>query len=141
MRGLPGSGKSTKAESLAGTRVSADMFFMEDGEYKFDRTKLGQAHAWCQASAEGRLKAGVYPVIVDNTNLSQSELMVYAKIAKSAGAAFEVAYSPAPWAMDVDECTKRNTHGVPRESIERMLSRFWRPGETITLEEILDTPP
>ena len=39
MRGLPGSGKSTKAKKIAGdvgVIFSTDDFFMVDGQYKFD---------------------------------------------------------------------------------------------------------
>lgn len=142
LRGLPGSGKSYTAYRRGddGAVVSADMFFMNNGEYKFDKARLGVAHAWCQSEA-ARLLRGGSSVVVDNTNLSQSELAVYAKIAVKAGAEFSVAYASAPWAMDIDECSKRNTHGVPKEALARMLARFWRPGESITLEEALHTPP
>ena len=47
-RGLPSSGKSTFAKTLGGTHFEADMFFMVDGEYKFDHTKLKEAHEWCR---------------------------------------------------------------------------------------------
>ena len=40
VRGIPGSGKSTFAKSLGGTHFEADMFFMKDGEYKFDMFKF-----------------------------------------------------------------------------------------------------
>ena len=58
MRGLPGSGKSTIAsriqEQLPQVQVcSADHHFIdEEGEYRFDLSKLGAAHAACQAAAE-----------------------------------------------------------------------------------------
>jgi predicted kinase len=40
VRGCPGSGKSTFAKLLGGKHIEADMFFMKDGEYQFDFTKL-----------------------------------------------------------------------------------------------------
>ncbi len=40
LRGLPGSGKSTLAKSLSDSHIEADMFFMKDGEYKFDGSKI-----------------------------------------------------------------------------------------------------
>ena len=43
LRGLPGSGKSTFAEVIGGFRCEADMYFMEDGEYKFDITRIEKA--------------------------------------------------------------------------------------------------
>ena len=50
VRGIPGSGKSTFAKTLGGTHFETDNFFMVDGEYKFDVTKLKVAHEWCQNS-------------------------------------------------------------------------------------------
>jgi uridine kinase len=50
VRGLAGSGKTTVANLLvSGLQaspeiISADDYFYSDGEYKFDRTKLGEAH-------------------------------------------------------------------------------------------------
>jgi adenylate kinase family enzyme len=57
LRGLPGSGKSTLAKSLSNAltgHIEADMFFVdkESGEYRFDPTKLGQAHSWCKETVE-----------------------------------------------------------------------------------------
>ena len=48
VRGIPGSGKSTFAKSLGGTHFETDKFFMVDGEYKFDGTKIKEAHKWCK---------------------------------------------------------------------------------------------
>ena len=47
LRGLPGSGKSTLAKSLDGIHIEADQFFMAGGEYKFDASKLKEAHNNC----------------------------------------------------------------------------------------------
>ena len=43
LRGIPGSGKTTHAKRLAGTNgviISADDYFMRDGEYCFDASKF-----------------------------------------------------------------------------------------------------
>jgi predicted kinase len=53
LRGLPGSGKSTLARSLTtndAIHIEADMFFVDSstGEYRFDATKLKDAHKWCR---------------------------------------------------------------------------------------------
>ena len=39
LRGLPGSGKSTLAKWICNQWFEADMFFEQDGEYKFDASK------------------------------------------------------------------------------------------------------
>jgi len=51
LRGLPGSGKSTLAKLLGGEHIEADMYFMKDGEYHFDGSKLKIAHEWCRNQA------------------------------------------------------------------------------------------
>ena len=59
VRGLPGSGKSTFAEALVGSDFlvcEADKYFIVDGEYKFDATKLRQAHEWCKNRVETYMK-------------------------------------------------------------------------------------
>ena len=48
LRGLPGSGKSTLAAQLGGSLVEEDRYFMQYGDYKFDASKLKEAHAWCR---------------------------------------------------------------------------------------------
>ena len=45
-------GKSTLAKRVCNQHIEADMFFMKDGEYKFDPTKLKQAHEWCREKTE-----------------------------------------------------------------------------------------
>ena len=47
MRGLPGSGKSTKAKKIAGhfgIVYSTDDFYMVNGEYKYDPKMIGEYH-------------------------------------------------------------------------------------------------
>jgi len=47
MRGLPGSGKSTKAKLFAGEKgliYSTDDFFIIDGKYIYDPTKIVEYH-------------------------------------------------------------------------------------------------
>ena len=52
VRGVPGAGKSTFAKNLGCTHFETDEFFMVDGEYKFDPSKLKEAHAWCLDQVE-----------------------------------------------------------------------------------------
>ncbi|MBP9839028.1 MAG: hypothetical protein KBC84_10000 [Proteobacteria bacterium] len=47
MRGLPGSGKSTKAKKIAGNVgvvYSTDDFFMVNGKYMYDSKLIGDNH-------------------------------------------------------------------------------------------------
>jgi adenylate kinase family enzyme len=66
LRGLPGSGKSTFAKQICNQHIEADMFFIQDGEYKFDASKLKEAHAWCKDKTEAWMQKG-YNVCVSNT--------------------------------------------------------------------------
>lgn len=137
MRGLPGSGKSTMAKSLAGTTgcvVSADDFFMVNGEYRFDVTKLGEAHGQCMRRAIEHVQSGVEaPLVVDNTNISNVEIAPYVLLAQAYGWFPQILTLHSENAYVVATCAKRNTHGVP---IERVMAMFER-----LLRELPQTPP
>lgn len=130
MTGLSGSGKSFKAKSLVESEdqiASADKFFIgEDGSYNFDPKLLGQAHKSCKEHAERLMKTGV-DVVIDNTNTTLKERKPHLDLAKRYGYDAKFVVPDTPWAFDVDECTKRNSHGVPREAIQQMKDRFVHP--------------
>lgn len=76
MRGLPGSGKSFVAQQIveetvknAEHIVSADHFFMRNGQYKFDSSKLEQAHELARNKFAQKANLGYSPLVVDNTNM------------------------------------------------------------------------
>jgi len=132
MRGLPGSGKSTLAREIVakypGALIfSADDFFKQaDGTYKFDVKLLHQAHMKCWTEFTCACLNKVPVVIVDNTNVRLRDIKPYVQIAGDHG--YEVQYQEptTPWAWDIDELVKRNTHGVGRDIIERMQRRYAR---------------
>lgn len=127
MCGLPGSGKSTKAQALAQSLdaviVSADDYFMRGGRYIFDAEQLPLAHADCQAHASAALAAG-RAVIVDNTNLRKAHRDQYRTLARQHGAGITIHFSETPWRWDATACHARCTHGVPLAEIEQMLAAF-----------------
>lgn len=124
MRGLPGSGKSTKAKQLGegGIILGSDDFW--GPEYNFDISKLGEAHRWNQNRALDALKKGISPIVIDNTNVSFYEFRPYVEMAQSYGYEISFQESDAPWKFDVEELTRRNTHQVPAERIQDMLDRW-----------------
>lgn len=128
MRGLPGSGKSTKAEKLQPDkhlRPSADDFFVgSDGVYRYTPAKIGNAHKYCQAKAETLMKIGQTPVVIDNTNIKKKDFQIYLDFAAKYGYDVKYETSDAPWAWDVDTCAVKNTHGVPKDVIQRMKDNF-----------------
>ena len=135
-RGLPGSGKSTLAKNnvaalkklgLQVEHLEADMFFEDaKGNYKYDASKIKEAHEWCQEQTKKFLGNGV-TVIVSNTFTTAWELLPYFRM--------------LPWEdilVLVATGEYENVHGVPAEVIEKMKKR-WEPipGEyTIVPDEV-----
>ncbi len=127
LRGLPGAGKSTTAGLLgaggAGTaHFEADMYFMVDGEYKFDATKLKDAHQWCQNSVGHAMllnhTAGYNDtIIVSNTFTQEWEMDAYYKLAEQWG------YMVTSLIVE-NRHGGVNVHGVPDEALTRMKDRF-----------------
>ncbi|KAA0702173.1 NEDD4-binding protein 2-like 2 [Triplophysa tibetana] len=132
LRGLPGSGKSTLARELLsggtnGTILSTDDYFFQDNTYVFDGTLLADAHVWNQKRAEDAMSEGRSPVIIDNTNIKAWEMKPYVKMALKNGYKVDIREPETNWKYDPIELEKRNTHGVPRETIEKMLDRLEGP--------------
>lgn len=90
LRGVSGSGKSTLAETLERSlpnalALSSDDFFMIDGEYVFDGSRIGHAHGWCLAKAITAMSVGVENLIIHNTLTTENELAPYILEANNAG--------------------------------------------------------
>ena len=85
LRGLPGSGKSTLAKTLGGRHFEADMFFVKDGEYKFDVNYLKMAHEWCQTMVWGNMKDQTDTIVVSNTFTQEWEMKPYYEMAERFG--------------------------------------------------------
>lgn len=116
LRGLPGAGKSTLANSLANAHCEADMYFMKNGEYNFDGTKLKDAHEWCRAECE---KAMIFEldISVSNTFTQEWEMKAYYDLAKK--------YDYKVFSIIVENRHGGvNEHGVPQEALDRMKNRF-----------------
>jgi len=139
--GVPGAGKTTFAKYHAerawhyGLRValaSADDYFEDEaGNYAFDPTLLGEAHAACQSTVRAALAIGSDMVIVHNTLLSAWEREPYLVIAREFNAEVRI------HVLDVDpaEAAKRNVHGVPFDRVIAMAERLDLPvGEHVLLE-------
>ena len=115
VRGLPGSGKSTIAKSFIGFKhFEADMYWMVDGEYKFDRYKLKNAHDWCHDMTLACLQNNE-DVVVSNTFTTKKEMEVYFSMAKVFGIVPQVILCQAQYG---------NIHDVPEETLAKMKARF-----------------
>jgi len=118
LRGCPGSGKSTVAEMFPkAVHYEADMYFMANGEYKFDVTKLKNAHAWCQDMVYMDMLEDVPTIVVSNTFTQEWEMEAYYKLAKD--------YGYTVFSLIVENRHGgRNIHGVPDDKLEIMKNRF-----------------
>ena len=126
VRGLPGSGKSTFAEALVGSDFlvcEADKYFMKDGEYKFDATKLKEAHESCRTLVETYMKDSLVndqfyrEIAVSNTFTQEWEMQAYLDLAKQYGyTVFTVIVENRQDGV--------NQHVVPDEVLTKMRDRF-----------------
>jgi tRNA uridine 5-carbamoylmethylation protein Kti12 len=93
IRGIPGSGKSTLAGALVeGLRLTtghsprcfeADTFFIQaNGGYKWDATKIIEAHKDCQLRCRRSMELKIPAVIVSNTFTQEWQLLPYRLMAK-----------------------------------------------------------
>jgi predicted kinase len=119
VRGLPGAGKSTFAKTLGGIHIEADHYFMKDGEYKFDASKLKQAHEHCRTSTEGWMMEGYVlgNIVVSNTFTQEWEMDDYYELAKKYG------YRVVCLIVE-NRHGGVNEHGVPADKLEQMKNRF-----------------
>lgn len=131
MRGLPGSGKSTRAREIVeiglcgpgfkATIRSTDDQFMVNGKYVFNPRMLGVNHAANLRLVEQDMKDEIPCIIVDNTNIKRRDFAPYITLAKKYG--YDVREEVIA-ERNVDTCFERNSHNVPREAIQRMADNF-----------------
>jgi predicted kinase len=151
MRGIPGSGKSTKAKSLVGQGKihSTDDVIEKSGDYREffanmiatgDFSALSKMHSQNLKDAIASMKAGVTPVIVDNTNIKQNEPKAYVVAALEMGFADNnIKFVDVGTAgLEAQQLAARNTHGVPLEKIEAMIASHTAQGP-LTLKSVLES--
>jgi predicted kinase len=132
VRGISGAGKSELTRSLSLTCLESDQFFLENGDYKFDPTKLGEAHQWCQTRTREILEYG-HSVAISNTFTQRWEMEPYIQIAQELGARLTVV-DLFDGGCDDETLSERNVHGVPIEAIAAMRSRYehdWKNGNPV----------
>lgn len=130
IRGVPGSGKSTLANILEefynpwtdgempwkSQVFEADQYFyLENGVYSYDKTKIIEAHDWCQRRTLDALSTQISPVIVANTFIKRWQMCGYYIAAKT-------------YNYNVQEiiCEGNfpNIHGCPQAKVDRMKREF-----------------
>tara|TARA_R110000796_G_scaffold89570_7_gene193120 strand:- start:68 stop:460 length:393 start_codon:yes stop_codon:yes gene_type:complete len=117
LRGCPGAGKSTLAESLGGKHLEADMYFMNDGIYEFDASKLRNAHDWCRKEVFRSMATNWERIIVSNTFTQEWEMEEYIELGNR--------YQYKIYSLIVENRHGGvNTHNVPNEVLTKMRNRF-----------------
>lgn len=137
MRGIPGSGKSTEALKIAGSKefiCSADDWFVgADGVYRFKAHEIAAAHGACLKKLIGLLHMQRCPekfqdIVIDNTNLRREHYETYVKLAEIAhwNVEFHEFVPPRDESLGdyVRLCASRNVHGVSPNQCMRMASIF-----------------
>lgn len=138
MRGVPGSGKSTwlKEHHPDILVCSADHYFTDSntGEYTFVPTKLCEAHERCWYKAF-QLIDSRQSLAVDNTNVDPRLVQPYLSAARIRGYRIVVVTCRTSYL----EAYRRNVHGVPLETVCRMLdtlSENRRPWDNVEYVEV-----
>ena len=127
MRGLPGSGKSTKAKKIAGeigVIYSTDDFFMVNGKYQYDAKMIGEYHQKNFKRTVEAMEEGKPLIVIDNTNIKLWEMKNYVIAGEQRGYAVRIEEPETPWAFSYRQCAKKNAHGVPEETCKRMRDNF-----------------
>ena len=128
VRGLPGSGKSTFAKKLVNSDFlvcEADKYFIDvvTGEYKFDASKIKDAHRYCYDLVETYMVDSLVndqfyrEIAVSNTFTQEWEMKPYFELAEKYGyMVFTVVVE--------NRHNSKNVHGVPEDKLEVMKNRF-----------------
>ena len=125
LRGVPGSGKTTLANLMtigfnsvdihAVAYAADDYFTDENGNYRFDKKRLGEAHDWCQDRVLADMRARIPVIIVHNTFVQIWEMKPYMDMADESGYIVNEIVCKGRW---------MNQHGVPDEVIISMQNRW-----------------
>lgn len=162
MRGLPWTGKSYRAKELQGGGVifSTDEYFYKilkpdkPDEYSFNPRFLFDAHRWNRVRAQKAIEEGISPIIIDNTNTTLEEFLVYAEYAYYQDYQIRIEEPTTQRWMDIRELLEdkrrnksalkdwakkleegsKETHCVPFFAIERMM---WRWQNDLTPDSVV----
>lgn len=165
IRGLPWTGKSTRAKELAGETgliYSTDDYWYQvnkpdkPDEYSFNHRMLHHAHKWNQLRAQRSIDMGEPLIIIDNTNTTAKEFCCdYSKYAHYQDYKICIEEPTSPQWIEISslllskrqnkkelkewakklEEGSKENHNVPFFAIERMM---WRWECNLIAEKIID---
>ena len=121
IRGVPGAGKSTFAETLASalgcTHWEADDYHMNNGVYDWKAENIHASHRWCQEGVKECMQLGHTNVIVSNTSTTEKEMKPYLALAEEFG------YNVTSLIVE-NRHGNKSVHDVPDEKVQQMRNRF-----------------
>jgi predicted kinase len=123
LRGLPGSGKSTIAQSLSEENkypvFSIDDYFTDSvtKEYLFDFSKNHLAYKLCEINTEKAMQENCPKIFLHNTFTIDWEIEPYFALAKK--------YNYTVFVLTVEKHHQgENIHGVSEEQIKKMAEKY-----------------
>ena len=110
LRGVSGSGKTSVAHLFNGYMVAADDYFIDDyGNYRFDASRLHEAHIYCKEKVQRWMQFDNTPIVVHNTNTLEREIKPYFDLADRYGyKVFSLIVENRHGSSDI--------HGVPHDT-------------------------
>lgn len=141
LQGISGSGKTTLAKQWEAEAekqgqygfycYSADSYFVgSGGVYRFDPSKLPEAHAQCLREFTRTVILALRQsahIVVDNTNTMVWEVAPYYELAQAHGYEVEILYLPCL----VGVALIQGTHGVPEYTLERQAGNIVEFAQTM----------
>lgn len=163
MRGLPGCGKSHRAQRLAGVQgivlETDEYFYTQVGDdprhYDFDSRLLPAARLWIMGRFRDAIASKISPIVLDRGNGLNQETQDFALYAQTHGCLIELAEPDSPWWQELRILLKykqyvagelfdmwaeslsrrtRESHRVPASRI-RAWMQDWK--HDLTVDEIL----
>lgn len=140
-RGLPGSGKTTLAKSIAGryeaVYISADLMLESSAGYSWSFPLSHHAHLICRSLLISAMTQDRPIIVLDNMHLRPFRAKPYVDIAKHYGYQIKVVEPDTSWKTDVDKLLLHGTHRVRPEQMHAYLEVYNRiPFETF--REVLE---
>jgi predicted kinase len=117
IRGLPGAGKTTFAESICDKVVSQDDYHTDaDGNYNWKQENIGAAFRYCLGKTRSIMETGK-DVAVANTFINTKSMKRYFKLAK------ELDYTVFTVIVE-NRHDGESVHNVPAETLTSMKESF-----------------
>ena len=120
LRGLPGSGKTTLAETITSKEnicTADDFLYNEKGEYVWTQPRVIRAHRLCEEKALKLAEANTPFIVIANVNMNGDAMRPYNKIAREFG------YNVFSTIVE-NRHGGKNSHGVDKQIMKKMRAEF-----------------